>query len=208
MAQAPRRARRTDGIRLVVLVLEPDQRQRACLDLAGHAPVDERVLTAMRDPYFARCDLGERVAEERGVGAQQLDDARLVVQGDDLVEAPPTGDPRTTFRPVRRGGMTLVPLTRRAGGLQAFKMVLPGGAPAVLPERQTHEGFEWMYVLSGRLRLLLGEHDVVLVPGEVAEFDTRTPHWFGNPGPGVAELLSLLGPQGERMHVRARPKQG
>ena len=124
---------------------------------------------------------------------------------DDLVEAPPTGDPRTTFRPVRRGGMTLVPLTRRAGGLQAFKMVLPGGAPAVLPERQTHEGFEWMYVLSGRLRLLLGEHDAVLVPGEVAEFDTHVPHAFVPAGPEAVEMLVLFGPQGERAHVRARP---
>ena len=27
-----------------------------------------------------------------------------------------------------------------------------------------------------------GDHDLVLRPGEAAEFDTRTPHWFGNPG--------------------------
>jgi mannose-6-phosphate isomerase-like protein (cupin superfamily) len=59
-------------------------------------------------------------------------------------------------------------------------------------------------VLSGRLRLVLGEHDVLLDPGEVAEFDTRVPHWFGNPGPEPVEILSLFGPQGERLHVRAR----
>ncbi len=68
-----------------------------------------------------------------------------------------------------------------------------------------HEGYGWLYVLSGRLRLVLAEHDVVMGPGEVAEFDTRVPHWFANPGPGPGEAISLFGPQGERMHVRARP---
>ena len=60
-------------------------------------------------------------------------------------------------------------------------------------------------MLSGRLRLLLGDRDLTLTPGEVAEFDTRIPHLFFNPGPGTAEVLSLFGPQGERLHVRARP---
>ena len=48
------------------------------------------------------------------------------VQIDELVGAPPTGDPRVHLRPVKRNGMTLVPLTRRAGGVQAYKLVLPG----------------------------------------------------------------------------------
>jgi len=65
-----------------------------------------------------------------------------------------------------------------------------------------------MYVLSGQLRLRLGEHDLVLQPGEAAEFDTRTPHWFGSTGPDPAEVLMLFGPQGERMHLRARPRSG
>ena len=63
-------------------------------------------------------------------------------------------------------------------------------------------------VLSGTIRLLLGEHDIVLRPGEVSEFDTRTPHWIGNPGSEPAEVLSLFGPQGERLHVRAQPAAG
>src|SRR6202011_1849526 len=35
---------------------------------------------------------------------------------DELVGAPPTGDPRIHLRPITRHGMTLFPLTRRAGG--------------------------------------------------------------------------------------------
>jgi quercetin dioxygenase-like cupin family protein len=63
-----------------------------------------------------------------------------------------------------------------------------------------------MYVLSGRVRLRLADLDLVMKAGEAAEFDTRTPHWFGSAGPERAELLVLFGPQGERMHVRARPR--
>ena len=124
---------------------------------------------------------------------------------DELVDAPPTGDPRVRMRPIVREGRTFVPLTRRPGGLQAYKMVFPPDPPGVQPELKTHGGYEWVYVLTGRIRLILGEHDVTLTEGEVAEFDTRTPHWLGNPGTYAAEALSLFGPQGERMHVRARP---
>jgi len=124
---------------------------------------------------------------------------------DELVDAPETGDPRIHQRAVERHGITMIPLTRRPGGLQAYKQVYPAGWPGAELEQQSHEGYEWLYVLSGRLRLLLGEHDVTLVAGEVAEFDTRTPHAVSNPGPGPAEVLTLYGPQGERIHVRARP---
>ncbi|MFD7559116.1 MULTISPECIES: helix-turn-helix domain-containing protein [unclassified Streptomyces] len=127
---------------------------------------------------------------------------------DELVGAPETGDPRIRPRPFVRHGRTYVPLTRDFGGLHAYKTILPpsGGATAdPEPELQVHEGYEWLYVLSGQVRLLLGEHDLVLGPGEAAEFDTRTPHAFFNAGPRPAEFLSLFGPQGERMHVRARP---
>ncbi|MGV9317136.1 helix-turn-helix domain-containing protein [Streptomyces sp. NPDC003691] len=123
---------------------------------------------------------------------------------DELVGAPPVGDPRVRSKAIVRDGRTLLPLTRRPGGLQAYKVVQaprPGE-----PDPRTHEGYEWLYVLSGRLRLVLGDHDIELGPGEAAEFDTRVPHWFGAAGEAPVEFLSLFGPQGERMHVRARPR--
>jgi transcriptional regulator with XRE-family HTH domain len=123
---------------------------------------------------------------------------------DELVGAPPTGDPRVHLRPVTRGGMTMLPLTRRAGGIQAFKIIMRAGGE---PDLKTHEGYEWVYVLNGRLRMVLGEHDLVLRPGEAAEFDTRTPHWFGAADDDAVEFLSLFGKQGERAHVRVRPKR-
>jgi transcriptional regulator with XRE-family HTH domain len=123
---------------------------------------------------------------------------------DELVGAPPVGDPRVRLKPIKHGDMTVVPLTQQPGGLQSFKMILP--AVRSEPNPQTHEGYEWLYVLSGRLRLVLAEHDVVLKAGEVAEFDTRLPHWFGSTGEAPVEILSLFGPQGERMHTRAKPR--
>lgn len=124
---------------------------------------------------------------------------------DELVGAPATGDPRIHIRPVTRGGMTILPLSRGAGGLQAFKHVIPASIPPGEPDPQMHEGYEWIYVMRGQLRLVLGDHDLILPAGEAAEFDTRTPHWFGRAGTGAVEFLSLFGRQGERMHVRARP---
>jgi transcriptional regulator with XRE-family HTH domain len=125
---------------------------------------------------------------------------------DELVGAPQTGDPRVHLSSFQRGGVTYVPLTRRPGGLQAYKLVFPPDFRPGPPDLRTHEGHEWLYVLAGRIRLILGDADLTLTAGEVAEFDTRVPHWITNPGPGAAELITLWGPQGERMHVRARPR--
>lgn len=124
---------------------------------------------------------------------------------DDLVDAPATGDPRVHLKPLDQPHGQVIPLTERPGGPRAFKMVLrPDGRE---PDPRSHEGYDWVYVLDGRLRLVLGEHDVVLTTGEVAEFDCRTPHWFGCADGRPVELLSIVGPQGERMHVRARPRR-
>ena len=120
---------------------------------------------------------------------------------DELVGAPPTGDPRVHLRPVRRGDTTYVPLTRRPGGTQAYKLLLPRRDDA---EPQSHEGYEWLYVLNGRLRLVLGERELVLVPGEAAEFDTHVPHLLASADDTPVELLVLFGKQGERAHLRAR----
>jgi transcriptional regulator with XRE-family HTH domain len=120
---------------------------------------------------------------------------------DELVGAPPTGDPRINLRPLRGKGRTFLPLTRRPGGVQAYKLIVASRQSSSRPELQTHAGYEWLYVLNGRVRLLLAEQDLNLDPGEAAEFDTRTPHWLGSADGGPVELLILFGPQGERAHV-------
>lgn len=123
---------------------------------------------------------------------------------DELVGAPATGDPRVHLRPMTAHGMTIIPLTRKPGGIQAYKHIVPAG-PVEEPSPQVHEGYEWLYVLNGRLRMVLGSQDLVLGAGEAVEFDTRVPHWFGRADGTAVEFLSLFGSQGERMHVRAKP---
>ncbi|GAA0915409.1 helix-turn-helix domain-containing protein [Virgisporangium aurantiacum] len=120
---------------------------------------------------------------------------------DDLVAAPPTGDPRIHLRPVRRFGLTVIPLTRRAGGVQAYKVIYPPAGRAATTKPQTHDGYEWFYVLDGTIRFVLGDQEFRLGSGEAAEFDTHLPHWIGSAGSRSAEVLTLFGVQGERVHL-------
>ena len=123
---------------------------------------------------------------------------------DDLVGAPEVGDPRIRLKPRRVNGRTVLPLTR-PGGIQAWKIVIPRTQSQ--PNPRTHDGFEWLYVLSGHMRLVLGDQDLVLGIGEAAEFDTQVPHWFGSTGDEPAEVLSIFGRPGERMHLHEHAEE-
>jgi transcriptional regulator with XRE-family HTH domain len=120
---------------------------------------------------------------------------------EELVGAPEVGDPRIRLRPRSRKGRIVVPLTSQANARHAWKVLIPPEPGE--PEMRTHEGYEWLYVLSGKLRLILGGREITINVGEVAEFDTRIPHWFGPADDQPAEILSLLSGHGEHMHVRA-----
>ena len=124
---------------------------------------------------------------------------------DELVGAPEVGDPRIRLKPRRRNGRVVFPLTQQSSGVQVWKVIIPPESGE--PELRTHEGYEWLYVLSGHMRLILGEHDITMPPGEVAEFDTRLPHWFGPADDQPVEILSVHGSHGKRMHVRAAPRR-
>jgi transcriptional regulator with XRE-family HTH domain len=128
---------------------------------------------------------------------------------DELVGAPTSGDPRIYPRPIQRNGTTWLPLTRNPGGPAVFKQIIPpnpnpSAGPRTPSDQGAHEGHEWLYVIAGRLRLTLGDQDFTLTAGEAAEFDTRIPHAVTNAGSGPAELLNIFGPQGQRVHLRAR----
>ena len=110
---------------------------------------------------------------------------------------------------IRGGGQQLV-IEKREGFVQRGGKELLQGLPQLgeplEPTPQTHDGFEWLYVLNGRLRLVVGERDLTLPPGEAAEFDTSLPHWLGSADGGTVELLILFGLQGLRSHVHADPR--
>jgi transcriptional regulator with XRE-family HTH domain len=126
----------------------------------------------------------------------------LSVSTDELLRAPESPDPRVRGSSHTRHGITYWPLTRSgpAGGMHTFKVRISmrrRKPPAELP---VHEGQEWMYVLSGRLRLILGERDFTIQPGEAVEFCTWTPHWIGVIDEPV-EAIIIFGAHGERLHL-------
>ncbi|WP_030674459.1 helix-turn-helix domain-containing protein [Streptomyces rimosus] len=174
-------------------------RLRALRRDRGITLADLAATTGVSESTLSRLESGQR----RATLELLLPLARIYdVPPDDLVGAPHTGDPRIHLKPIRRFGMTFVPLSRRPGGVHAFKMIIPARPEPLEPAPQTHEGFEWLYVLNGRLRLVLGERDLTLPPGEAAEFDTSLPHWLGSADGRAVELLILFGLQGVRAHVR------
>ncbi|WP_431780962.1 helix-turn-helix domain-containing protein [Streptomyces chumphonensis] len=128
--------------------------------------------------------------------------AALGIPLDEIVAAPRILDPRVPQQPTRKDGRVLVPLSRQQGEPRAYKMTIP--AHDSEPHLRTHDGYEWLYVLRGRLRVKLSDQDFVMGAGEAAEFDCRIPHWFGAAGRGSVEVLSLFGKQGERIHLRTR----
>ncbi|MBF6436542.1 helix-turn-helix domain-containing protein [Nocardia cyriacigeorgica] len=126
--------------------------------------------------------------------------AALGVPLDEIVASPRIADPRAPRPTQATDGRVLIPLSRHRGEPRAYIMTIP--ATDDEPFLRTHTGYEWLYVLRGRLRVRLGARDFVMSAGEAAEFDCRIPHWFGATGRGSVEVLSLFGPQGERIHVR------
>lgn len=130
----------------------------------------------------------------------------LGVSADELLGARPPQDPRVRGVARTHDGLTMWPLTRRgpAAGLHAYKIRIAAGrrTPPARDELPVHEGHDWLYVLDGDLRLLLGAEDLTIGPGEAVEFTTWTPHWFGAID-GPVELIAILGPHGERIHLHA-----
>jgi quercetin dioxygenase-like cupin family protein/DNA-binding Xre family transcriptional regulator len=117
-------------------------------------------------------------------------DTLLDVQTDDDVvirPAPSTSGKRTTWV-----------LSRSTGSTMAVKMRLE--PTRRMPEPRVHPGHDWFFVLEGRVRLLLGEREIIVETGEAAEFATMTPHAFAAVD-GPAELITIFDRDGHRAHV-------
>jgi transcriptional regulator with XRE-family HTH domain len=128
--------------------------------------------------------------------------AALGVSTDDLLGGSAQHDPRVRSKPRKRDGLTMWPLTNRGqpGGLHAFRIIINASRntpPAIL---RVHDGHDWMYVIDGRMRLILGDQDLIIEPGEAVEFSNLTPHWFGAID-GAVELIAFFGAHGERAHL-------
>ncbi|MFJ3981217.1 helix-turn-helix domain-containing protein [Streptomyces fungicidicus] len=184
-------------------------RLRAVRERRGVTLADVCRATGISPSTLSRIETGRRkptlevvlqLAREYGVGLDEL-----------AGTAPhPAAEPRSTAPHGFGDDKAVLPLTRYVGGLHAHKHVLPAVAqPPRRPRQVSHEGYEWLCVLYGRLWLALGSQDLVLTAGDVVEFDTRTPHAVANAGPdGPVEYLVMFGPQGERPRPRTPPATG
>ena len=127
--------------------------------------------------------------------------AALGVSADDLLRGAPPVDPRVRTEPATYDLLTVWPLTnRQVGGLRTVKVRIDRKRRKPPARLRVHDGHDWMYVVKGRLRLILGDQDLVIEPGEAVEFSTWMPHWFGVVDEAV-ELLAVFGAHGERTHL-------
>ena len=117
-------------------------------------------------------------------------DALLDVRSDDDVVIRPV--------PSGSGGRTTWMLSQPTGNTIAVKIRLEPSARC--PEQRVHPGYDWFFVIEGRVRLLLGEREIIVETGEVAEFATMTPHSFAA-SDRPAELIMIFDRDGQRAHV-------
>ena len=123
--------------------------------------------------------------------ALQVDlDALLDVRSDDDVVIRPT--------PSTSGTRTTWMLSRPTGSTIAVKMRLQPTRRRTA--QRVHPGHDWFFVTEGRVRLSLGERDIIVEAGEAAEFATMTPHAFAAID-GPAELVMIFDRDGQRAHV-------
>ncbi len=169
------------------------QRGLTLEDVAGRADIDVSTLSRL----------------ESGKRRLALDHlprlaAALSITTDDLLRAPDAEDPRVKGASQTRHGVTYWPLTHHgpAGGLHAFKIRVSTRRRTPPDELPVHDGQDWLYVLSGRMRLVLGDRDFTIEPGEAVEFSTWTPHWFGVVAEAV-EAVAIFGPHGEKLHLHS-----
>jgi transcriptional regulator with XRE-family HTH domain len=184
-------------------------------------PVDARVRRRLREFRAERGLTLQQVAERASIDVSTLSRleagkrrlaldhlpalaAALGVSADALLGCAPTPDPRVRERPRTHDGLTVWPLNRRgpAGGPRAYRIDISPKRRTPPDELPVHEGFDWIYVIRGPLRLLLGDEEFTIETGETVEFSTWTPHWFGAVDRPV-EMIMIVGPQGERLHLHA-----
>jgi transcriptional regulator with XRE-family HTH domain len=110
-------------------------------------------------------------------------------------------DTDVVIRPLPTGGWpgaTVWPLSRPTSATAAIKVRLEPGARRNHP--QVHPGHDWLFVLSGRVRLTLGEREVTVEAGEAAEFSTMTPHAI-DALDTLAEIIMVFDRDGQRAHL-------
>ena len=163
-------------------------------DLAGRCYLSPSTLSRIETGH-RRIALDQLVAIARALGATL----------DQLVES--TNDDDVVIRPRRDvgRGVTTWMLTKDRGphGVSVAKMRIAASARSA-DELRVHPGRDWFTVLSGTIRLRLGDRTILVETGQAAEFSTMTPHGF-EAHDGPAEVLVIFDHDGERTHLHHSP---
>lgn len=122
----------------------------------------------------------------------------LSVNLDDLLDTTNSDDVVIRPKPAQWESATMWPLTRSTSPFSAIKLRLE--PTRKLPEQKVHPGHDWLFVLTGRVTLLLGERRIEVAEGEAAEFATMTPHAVAALD-GPAEVLMVFDPHGRAVHA-------
>ena len=114
-------------------------------------------------------------------------------------DAPDSAD-RVFFRAVELteiadGGVSYRQVGAHLGG-RLIQLLKERYAPGAGTGRHAlrHEGEECGLILSGRLRVTVGDQSEVLGPGDAYYFRSSQPHAFHNPGSEACELISACTP--------------
>ncbi len=161
------------------------------------------------DALAGRCHMSASTLSRIETGHRRISIDQLVpiaralgTSLDQLVE--PVDDNDVIIRPTRdRGhGVTSWMLSRgdEPHGLAVAKMRIT--APRPHGELGVHPGHEWFTVLSGTVRLRLGERVILVEAGQAAQFSTMAPHAISAVG-GPAEIIVIFDRDGRRAHLDA-----
>ena len=161
------------------------------------------------DALAARCSISPSTLSRIETGSRRIALDQLVPLAralgttlDQLVESPEDDDVVIRPEPEHSFGRTTWLLSRERAlhGVTVAKMRIPADEEAPR-ELRVHPGREWFTVLSGTVRLQLGERVLLVRPGEAAQFPTMVPHAI-TAHDGPVELLTIFDQDGERAHLQ------
>ncbi|WP_376767272.1 helix-turn-helix domain-containing protein [Gordonia asplenii] len=164
------------------------------------------------DTLAARCFLSPSTLSRLETGHRRIALDQLVpiaralgTSIDQLVE--PIDDTDVVIRPEPQqwpGRTTwILSRDRAVNGVTVAKMRIDPTPPGS-DELRVHPGHDWFTVLSGTLRLRLGERTIFVETGDAAEFSTMVPHCL-SAHEATTEILTIFDREGERVHLPAGP---
>lgn len=161
------------------------------------------------DVLAARCYLSPSTLSRIETGHRRLALDQLVPIAralgttlDQLVEPADDDDVVIRPQPEHRRGLTtwLLSRERTLHGVTVAKMRITPERPSGAEQLRVHPGREWFTVLSGTVRLHLGERTILIHAGDAAEFSTMVPHAI-DAHDGPVEILTIFDRDGERAHL-------